>query len=114
MLSFTNISIPKKYMKQSWQEFREQMLAQITNPLGNTKLLDLVDIIVNGLVTLATPIVILMVIYAGFLFVSAQGNVEKLEQAKRAIMYSLIGALILLGAVAISSLIGGTVESLRP
>lgn len=101
-------------MKQNWQELREQALAQITNPLGNTKLLDLIHIIVDGLVTLATPIVIFMVIYAGFLFVSAQGNVEKLETAKRAILYSLIGALILLGALAIASLIEGTVTSLRP
>lgn len=101
-------------MKQNWLEFREQMLAQITNPLGNTTLLGIIDVILKGLVTLATPIVILMVIYAGFLFVSAQGNVEKLETAKRAITYSLIGALILLGALAISSLIQGTIDSLMP
>jgi len=53
-----------------------------------------------------------MVIYAGFQFVTAQGNVTKLETAKRAIVYALIGALILLGAEAISALIQSSIEAL--
>lgn len=103
-------------MKEAWNEFREQMLAQIKigNPLGEgTTLFDVIDAIIDGLTLLAVPIVVFMVIYAGFLFVSAQGSVEKLERAKRAITYALIGALILLGAQAISALIGGTIESLQ-
>jgi hypothetical protein len=92
----------------------EYMQAQvkIDNPLGNTGLLDLFDKVLEGLILLATPIVIVMVIYAGFLFVTAQGNVTKLETAKRAIAYALLGALILLGATAISALIQGSIESL--
>lgn len=103
-------------MKGIWNEFKDQLLAQtisIGNPLGNATLFSIIESIISGLVVLAIPIVVFMVIYAGFLFVSAQGNVEKLEKAKRAITYALIGALILLGAEAISNLISGTVDSMR-
>jgi hypothetical protein len=99
-----------------WERYIEYMQAQvlqISNPLGSAGLLDLFDKVLDGLILLATPIVILMVIYAGYLFVTAQGNVTKLETAKRAIVYALIGALILLGAEAISALIQGSIESLR-
>ncbi|MEX0933566.1 MAG: hypothetical protein WDZ74_02305 [Candidatus Paceibacterota bacterium] len=105
-----------------WERYIESMRAQalqITNPLGKNSqgedvgFLDLFRLILDGLILLATPIVIVMVIYAGFLFVTAQGNVTKLETAKRAIAYALIGALILLGASAISALIQGSIESLR-
>ena len=98
-----------------WERYIEQMQAQalqIQNPLGNNGLLDLFGLILKGLILIATPIVILMVIYAGFLFVTAQGSVDKLDTAKRAITYALIGALILLGASAISELIQGSIESL--
>jgi len=99
-----------------WERYIEYMQAQtlqIENPLGEgVGFLDLFRLILEGLILIATPIVILMVIYAGFLFVTAQGSVDKLDTAKRAITYALIGALILLGAAAISELIQGSIESL--
>ncbi|MDZ7726007.1 MAG: hypothetical protein U5L75_00280 [Candidatus Campbellbacteria bacterium] len=104
-------------MKEWWQNYKEYLLAQsdinIGNPLGDETLLSLLNIIIEALILLATPIVVLSVIYAGFLFVTAQGNTEKLDKAKRAITYALLGALILLGAEAISQLIQGTIESLK-
>lgn len=101
-------------MKEIWNELNHQLLlAQIRNPLGDDgTFFVIIDRIIEGLTLLAIPIVVFMVIYAGFLFVSAQGSVEKLERAKRAITYALIGALILLGAQAISALIEGTISSL--
>lgn len=97
-----------------WNSLRETMVAQISNPLGETSTIpQLMKLILEGLIMLATPIVILTVIYAGFLFVSAQGSVDKLDQAKRALTYALIGAVILIGAAAIATLIEGTVDSLR-
>lgn len=100
-----------------WERYIEYMQAQtlqIQNPLGEgVGFLALFDLILGGLILIATPIVIFMVIYAGFLFVTAQGSVDKLDTAKRAITYALIGALILLGAEAISALIQGSIESLR-
>ena len=96
-----------------WNGYQELMTAQIVNPLNVDSITQLLALILDGLILIATPIVVLTVIYAGFLFVSAQGSVDKLEQAKRAITYALLGAVILLGAEAISELIKGSIDSLR-
>ena len=101
-------------MKNLLQEYSKLMTAQISNPLGSAGLLDIFSLILNGLILIATPIVILTVIYSGFLFVTAQGNVEKLQKAKTAITYALIGALILIGGQAISQLIQNTIDSFNP
>jgi len=56
--------------------------------------------------------VALAVIYSGFLFVFARGNSEKLGKAKDALLYTLIGAAILLGSWAIAEMIQATVTGL--
>jgi heme/copper-type cytochrome/quinol oxidase subunit 2 len=63
-------------------------------------------------VTIATPIVVLMLVYSGFLFVKAQGKPEELAKAKQAIMWTIIGAVVVLGASVLASAIEGTVDDL--
>lgn len=53
-----------------------------------------------------------MLIYVGFLFVKAQGKEEELRDARRALLWTVIGALILLGSQAIAMGIKATVEAL--
>ena len=64
------------------------------------------------LVMLALPILTLMIVYSGFLFVFARGNQEKLGTAKTNLMYVLIGSTLILGAWIIATLISGTVSQL--
>lgn len=64
------------------------------------------------LVIVALPIISLFVVYSGFLFLSAQGNSGKLGDAKRNFMYVIVGAILILGAWIIATLIGGTVSQL--
>lgn len=64
------------------------------------------------LVIVALPFITLFVVYAGFLFVSARGNEKQLEKAKANFFYVIIGALLILGAWAIATLIGGTVAQI--
>ncbi len=86
----------------------------IKNPLGdNLKTLpDFIAAILNIVLVIGIPIVALAIIYSGFLFVTAQGNTEKLSKAKKAILYTLIGAALLLGAFVIANAIKGTVEQI--
>ena len=56
--------------------------------------------------------VALAIIYSGFLFVAARGNSEKLTKAKDTLLYTIIGAAILLGAWAIATMISSTVLAL--
>lgn len=87
--------------------------AQITNPLAFDTLEDFFVALLDVIIIIATPIVVVMIVYSGFLFVTAAGNVEKLGRAKKTFIYALLGALILLGAQAISLGIEGTVDELR-
>ena len=57
-------------------------------------------------------IITLFFVYSGFLFIFAQGNESKLTEAKRNFVYVVIGALLILGAWVIATLIGVTVSQL--
>ena len=85
----------------------------ICNPLGTTNTIPaLIKLFLEGALKIGIPIVALAIIYAGFLFVAARGNSEKLGKAKDTLLYTLIGAAILLGAWAIAQIISSTVTSL--
>ena len=88
---------------------------KINNPLGDSikDIPSFIRAIINIVLTIGVPIVVLAIIYAGFLFVTAQGNEEKLKTAKKTFMYTIIGATILLGAFVIANAIRGTVEEIR-
>ena len=64
------------------------------------------------LVMVALPIITLFLVISGFMFVFARGNSSKLEDAKKNFVYVIIGALLILGAWVIATLIGGTVTQL--
>lgn len=71
----------------------------------------LVDIL-EVLIVFATPIVVLFIIYGGFLYVTAQGNPEQIKQATRTLTYAIIGGVLIIGAVALSEIIKNIVTSL--
>lgn len=66
----------------------------------------------KALALIALPIITLFFVISGFLFVSARGNQEQLQTAKRNFVYVVIGALLILGAWIIATLIAGTVNQL--
>jgi type II secretory pathway component PulF len=68
--------------------------------------------LVDGFIAVMTPIIVVFIIYAGFLFVTARGDSKQIETAKFVILWCLIGALIMLGAKIIASAIRETVLSL--
>ena len=53
-----------------------------------------------------------MLVYVGFLFVAARGNEEKISSARSALVWTVVGGLILLGASAISAVIQATVGTI--
>jgi hypothetical protein len=85
------------------------------NPItygGITSIPDLLLALVDLVFLIGVPIIVLCIIYAGFLFVSAGDNEAAIGKAKTVFMWTVIGALVLLGAKAISAAIQGTVLSL--
>ncbi|MFZ2150213.1 MAG: hypothetical protein WAV15_03575 [Minisyncoccia bacterium] len=86
---------------------------KICNPIPDiTSIPGLIQIVLEGAIKIGLPIVALAIIYAGFLFVAARGNPEKLSTAKDTLLYTLIGAAILLGSWAIAKMIESTVLAL--
>lgn len=81
------------------------------NPLeGVDSFQGLIVAIINGIVIpIGATVAVLAIIYSGFLFVTAQGNDEKLKLAKYTFFGAIIGGLILLGAGAIAEAIKGTI-----
>lgn len=67
--------------------------------------------VLNIFIVIAIPIIVLFIIYAGFLYVTARGNVQQTEQATRALTYAVIGAVIIIGAVAIAEILKNLVNS---
>jgi len=86
----------------------------ITNPLkgGICSVYDLVYMIVTAiLIPLGSVLIVLMIIFAGFQFVIAQGNPTKIEDAKKTLFFAIIGSAILLGSWAIAEIIKNTVTA---
>lgn len=71
-------------------------------------LLALVDIVF----LFGMPIIVLFIIYAGFLFVTAGDNESQISKARTTILWTLIGAAVLIGAKVIAMAIKTTVLGL--
>lgn len=96
----------------SFAEVCDPSSGKICNPIKSNTLIDLIQKILEGAIKIGLPIIVLAIIYSGFLFVQARGNSEKLSEAKRTLLYTLIGAAILLGSWGIAQLISETVKAL--
>jgi ABC-type multidrug transport system permease subunit len=83
----------------------------LDNPLaGPDNIFDLVYVILNGFILpIASIVIVFFIIYSGFLFVTARGDVGKIDHAKEMLKYVVIGAAVLLGSWAIAAAIGGTI-----
>ena len=93
-----------------------QITTTINNPLGPKgpqNITDFIQAIIKIVLIIGVPIIVLAIIYTGFLFVQAQGNPEAITKAKTSLMYTLIGAALLLGAFVIAEAIGKTVDDIK-
>lgn len=86
----------------------------LDNPFNvGGNLYDVAKAIVNNVVLpIGGVLCVLAFIYAGFLYVTAQGNTNKIATANKALLYAAIGTAVLLGAWAIATVIQNTVGKL--
>lgn len=85
---------------------------KLKNPLQVETIQEAVRVFMSALVKIAVPFIIVFFIWSGFNFILAQGNPEKIKKAKNMFFNTVIGALLILGAWAITNAIVGTVNSL--
>ncbi len=65
--------------------------------------------IMNVVYLLAGMVAVLVIVVAGFIFVTSNGDANKIGQAKQAILYSVIGLVVILMAFAITQFILGRI-----
>jgi len=103
--------VPNTVYADKSDEF--ELTVGIKNPLGDkTEIKDIIAAILKGVIEIALPLVILMVIYSGFLYVIARGKPEAIEKAHKTLTYTLLGAAILLGAQLIATVLIGTISNI--
>jgi magnesium-transporting ATPase (P-type) len=77
----------------------------IDNPLNATSFEALINGIINFIFVVALAITPLMIVIAGFYFITAAGNPQKIDTAKKIILYTAIGLAIVLLAKGLIALI---------
>lgn len=77
----------------------------ICNPLNSCDFTELIDKIINFVFWVAVAIVPLMALIAGFYFVTAAGDPNKINTAKKILIYTAIGFVIILFAKGLISVL---------
>ena len=88
---------------------------ELCNPLvGGMGLWKLIEYLISDiLVKIIAPIVVtLMLLWSGFLFITAQGKEGKLAEARNNFFNVVLGAIILLGAYVIYAIVRGTINQI--
>jgi len=78
----------------------------IKNPLCANTFWELLDAIIVFILYLSMPIAAIMIIVAGYFFVIAAGDPNKITTAKQMILWTLIGLLVILCATGLIKLFG--------
>ena len=85
----------------------------LVNPLGNVTIEQFFLKIIDIVLVFAIPIIVIFIMLAGFKYVTANGNTEKIQSATTALTWAVIGGVLILGAKAILTLIQGTITALQ-
>ena len=84
----------------------------LRNPLAADTLEEFFATLIEFVVRLGTLVVIVMIVVVGFMFVNARGNPEEIKKAREALLWTLVGGVILIGASIIAEAIKATVEAI--
>ena len=83
----------------------------LKNPLSGIKNFEeFVSELLRAVIFIGFPIVVLFIVYSGFLFITAQGNEEKIKTAKNTFYYTIIGVAIFLGSWVLAKLVESTIH----
>ena len=84
---------------------------ELKNPLKSKSIEEFLLKIIDVLLVFALPIIVLYIMYAGYLFVTAQGDSGQISTARSALLWAVVGGVIVLGARVIVAVIQGTITA---
>lgn len=90
---------------------QEDLSYSLQNPLAFDSVQGFIVAVLNIIIVIATPIVVIFIILAGFQYVTARGDATKVKNATQALTYSVIGGVLIIGAVAIAEIIKNLITS---
>lgn len=79
--------------------------------LGTESLPQVISGIINVILSTLGVIAVLIILWGGFLWMTAAGEPDKVEKAKKLIISGIIGLVIIFAAYAIASFVLGAVQS---
>jgi len=68
--------------------------------------------IISAALSLVGVVFLVLMVYAGFLWMTAQGETDQIDKAKKIIISSIIGLVVVLSAYAITSFVTGSVAKI--
>jgi len=69
----------------------------LTNPLGaSASLTSIIDAISNFITVIASSLVVIMIVWAGILFVTSAGNPGRVKTAQQCLIWAVVGIAIVL------------------
>ena len=87
---------------------------EIKNPLTYNTFHELIDRIINFVFMIAIPIATIAILIAGYMFVTAAGEAEKVLTARKTIQWALIGLLVIICAKGLIALLGEVIGVQTP
>lgn len=72
----------------------------------------LISVVMKAVVQIGSILLVLALIWTGFLFIQAQGKEEQIRSARQALMWTVLGGLLLLGAQTLSLIISSSITTL--
>jgi Type IV secretion system pilin len=85
----------------------------LPNPIKYNDIESLISNILGIITSLGAVVATLMFIYAGFKYVTAMGDTEKVKEAHNTFKYTAIGTAILLGASLLAQIISNTISNIQ-
>ncbi len=89
--------------------FTEAAPGTVGNPLASTEASEFLTSILGVIMYMSIPVIGLILVVAGFMFIAARGNREKLRNATYNITYIVAGIALVLGSYVIVNAIYNTV-----
>ena len=75
----------------------------IDNPIRANDFKEVVLAFARLLVQIGIPLATIFIVFAGFKFVTARGDPKGIEEAKKMLFWTLVGAAVIIGAYAIAT-----------
>ena len=101
------MALPLALLTVASPVFALTKLAQPAPGSGAT-LQDFIAVLIEIIQAIGIPVLVICIIYAGYIIVTAGGNEEKVTKGKTWIFWTLIGAAIILSAQVIANLVYST------